>query len=501
MSLHNLLRPRTWALLWLSQLVAVPAGAQIHKQIDNMQGSIVRMWPANGATNVNPDTQLAIAFLSPPVLGNAGTIRIYDAVDNTLVDTLDMGIPAGPDFRLRRPAGSPPDTQTYQLNTIGGLDGFHFYPIIVAGRTATIYPHSHMLQHNHQYIVKMDNGVLNLTAGFSGFKTDSDWMFATKKAPPKVGATHLLVAADGSGDFNTVQGAIDFVADAPKKRVTIFIKSGNYEELVFFRNKSNLTLRGEDRDGVQVGYGNNSAFNPPESGKPNRRPAFSIYNSTEIQLSNFTINNYYIGQAEALLVSGSKNIIDHMTLNGSGDALNLRGSIYIVDTKLTGHGDTILSVGPAFFYRSEIHSIGPINWIRNPATNHGHVFKECTFIGIDEPLPWTRTADGEGQKSKTVLARLPNNNGANYPYAEAVLINSKLVGVSPEGWGPVEESPAFDHSNVHFWEYNSMEIDGRPLDMSQRNPIVKQLTMPQDARTITDYSNPEFVLGWKPVVH
>jgi hypothetical protein len=174
----------------------------------------------------------------------------------------------------------------------------------------------------------------------------------------------------------------------------------------------------------------------------------------------------------------------------------------MTDSKLVGHGDTILSVGPAFFNRTEIQSIGPINWIRNPATNHGHVFKECTFVGIDEPLPWTRTADGDGQKSKSVMARLPNNNGANYPYAEAVLINNKLKDVSPEGWGPVEESPAFDSSNVHFWEFNSMDIDGRPLDMSQRHPVAKQLTLPKDAKTITDYSNPEFVLGgWKPVVH
>jgi hypothetical protein len=464
------------------------------------QGSIVRMWPANGAVNVNPDAHLIISFLSPPELGSSGLIRIVDATDSKVVDTLDMSIPAGPDYKRRRPAGSPPDTTTYQVTTIGGLEGFHFYPVIVTGRIATIYPHSHVLQYGRKYIVRIDNGVLNPMTGFSGFKSDAEWTFTTKKAPPAANATKLIVAADGSGDFNTVQGAIDFVPDSPMKRVTIFIKSGNYEELVFLRNKANLTIRGEERNNVQVGYGNNSAFNPPTTG-PNRRPAFSVYNSTDIQLSNFTINNYFIGQAEALLVSGSKNIVDHMTLNGSGDALNLRGSTYITDSKLVGHGDTILSVGPAFFNRTEIHSIGPINWIRNPATNRGHVFKECTFIGIDEPLPWTRTPDGGGQKSKSVLARLPNNNGANYPYAEAVLINSRLQGVSPEGWGPVEESPAFDSSNVHFWEFNSMDIDGRPLDMSQRHPVAKQLTQPKDAKTIADYSNPEFVLGgWKPVV-
>jgi pectinesterase len=100
----------------------------------------------------------------------------------------------------------------------------------------------------------------------------------------------VVVAADGSGDFNTVQGAVDFVPDNPSKRVTIFIKNGTYEEIVFFRNKANLTFRGEDRDKVQVGYSNNSAFNPPQPG-PNRRCAFSAYDSTGIEFINFSVTN------------------------------------------------------------------------------------------------------------------------------------------------------------------------------------------------------------------
>jgi pectinesterase len=244
-----------WKGFWSALLMAA-----LPFSVNAQEGSIVRLVPANGATNVNPDTHLAITFLSPPEIGSKGSIRIYDAADNRLVDTLDMSVPAGPDFRRRRPAGSPPDTQTYQVNTIGGVDGFHFYPIIVAGRVATIYPHSRSLAYNRKYIVKIDNGVLNPMAGFSGFTSDTQWSFTTKKAPPAATATRLIVAADGSGDFNTVQGAIDSVPEKPGKRVTIFIRNGNYEEIVFLRNKSNLTIRGEDRNNVVVGYGNNSAF-------------------------------------------------------------------------------------------------------------------------------------------------------------------------------------------------------------------------------------------------
>jgi hypothetical protein len=138
--------------------------------------------------------------------------------------------------------------------------------------------------------------------------------------------------------------------------------------------------------------------------------------------------------------------------------------------------------------------------------SHGNVFVDCTLIGLDEPLPWTVTPTNPGQKVKAVFARLPRNGSAtatsaNFPYAEMVLINTRTQGVPPEGWGPVEEPPGFDSSNVRFWEYNTMDMAGRPVDMSKRHPIVKQLTMPKDAATIADYSRPEFVLGgWKPVV-
>ena len=77
-----------------------------------------------------------------------------------------------------------------------------------------------------------------------------------------------------------------------------------------------------------MGYPNNSAFNPAKAG-PSRRVAFTINNGRNIQLSSFTINNYYIGQAEALLSRGERIIIDRMTLKGSGDAFTVeRISVY-----------------------------------------------------------------------------------------------------------------------------------------------------------------------------
>jgi pectinesterase len=494
------------------------------------QTAAVIRFPADKAVGVNPDTHLVLTFSTPPTLGKSGQIRIYDAADHHLVDTLDLSIPAGPDPSHRITAApaqtpaldstvstspttttpavrtTPADLHQYQLTTIGGLADFHFYPVILHGNVATIYPHNNVLHYRSKYIVQIDPGVLIPGTGdFAGFATDLAWTFTTKAAPPPANTTRVVVAADGSGDFNTVQGAVDFVPDNPAQRVTIFIKNGTYEEIVFFRNKANLTFRGEDRDKVQVGYGNNSAFNPPMPG-PSRRCAFSVYDSTGIELINFSVSNYFYGQAEGLLISGSKNIVSHMNIKGSGDALNLRGPVYLTDSRIIGDGDTILGVGPAFFNHCEIQSMGPYMWIRNTDANHGNVFLNSTFITRERPAPAPQprspapapqAASPPRVPQGAVLARLPNNHGLNYPYAEAVLINCHLKGIPPVGWGPIDD----DTSHLHLWEFNSTDLDGHPIDTTQRHPVSKQLTTPQDAQTIANYSNPAFVLGgWTPVV-
>jgi pectinesterase len=454
-------------------------------------GSALGPSPAPQGSGVSPDTQLSIRFASPPTVGSAGLIRIHDADDGQLVDTLDLAIPASPNRRML-PAEAAADAarNSYQSTRFAGRD-WHFRPVIVRGNVATIAPHHGVLSYGKRYRVTVDAGVLQPAA--------IAWGFATRAAGPRIDSTRLVVAADGSGDFATVQGAVDFGPDKPARRVTIFIRNGNYEEIVSLNGKRQLTLRGESRDGVVVHYANNSAFNP--GGRA--RWAFSIVDGADIQLSRFTITNDAIGQAEALMTRGERIVLSDMTLNGSGDALTTYGTLYVQDSKLSGHGDTILGYAAAYFLRTELQSIGAFSWTRTPAGQHGNVFVDCTFIASEAPLPWAGAA---GERPAAVFARLPRNNSAtrtadNFPHAEMVLINTRTQGIAPEGWGPVEEAPAFDSSQVRFWEFHTTDLQGKPVDVSRRHPVSRQLTMEKDAATIADYRRPEFVLGgWRPVV-
>jgi pectinesterase len=488
--------------------------------IASMESDAIILFPANKSIEVNPDTHLKFTFQSPPVLGNSGRICIYDASDNRLVDLLDLSIPPGP----TAPSASPSATYTstpyeyisghftnantkpgtpsgvalstsdqFQLTIIGGFtDAFHFYPVIIRGNSATIYPHNNLLTYNKTYYVTIDPGVLRLKdkpiAGISG---KTGWRFTTKKRPPRIHSERFIVNQDGTGDFNTVQGAIDYIPDYHPRPVTVFIKNGMYEEIVYFRNKINITILGEDRDKVVVFYANNEIFNPhPVNVKtnevpgtfPSRRAAFAVDHSNRIHLVNLTIKTTSYGQAEGLLLNGEENIISHVTIVGSGDALQSNGSAYFTDCRIVGDGDTILGRGPAFFNHCELSSQGPFMWVRNTSTNHGNVFLNCQF----------QTRGNQ----ETILARSPTNGDKHYPYCEAVLMHCALAGIAPVGWGDI----GGDVTNVHYWEYDSTNLsDGKPIDTSQRHPASRQLTRKKDAGIIANYQNPTYVLrGWNP---
>src|SRR5207253_3886622 len=152
----------------------------------------------NGAQGVCIDSPLSITFAQPPQIGTSGSIRVF-RVDGTLADSIDIADPA----TYKRPIGGA-------LSDNGTLHLFNYYPIIVAANTASIYLH-HQLDYGQTYFVTVDPGVLSDGAGFAGIQGAQAWRFTTKPFAPAQGTARLSVAVDGTGDFCTVQGAIDFV--------------------------------------------------------------------------------------------------------------------------------------------------------------------------------------------------------------------------------------------------------------------------------------------------
>ena len=472
-----------------------------------------QLFPADGAEDVNPDTRLVLNFNSVPVVGDSGFVRVYDVETGLVVDSLDLSIPAGPteprkygpdcdytkvpydysrtkvptnrDTRPGLPSGTAiADTSQWQLTIIGGFtDGFHFHPILVRDSTATIYLHNNTLLPGKSYLVEIDPGVISVADGSFGGLTD--WQFSTRGELAAIPDT-IRVSADGSGDFNTVQGALDFIPDFSTRSYVVSVAPGDYEEIVYARNKTNVTIIGSGPDETRVHYANNEVFNPhPLNVKtnewpgtfPSRRAAFALDNCSDIVIRDITIATDLKGQAEGLLLMGDRIALYNVHIIGSGDALQANGTIYMEGCSLDGGGDTLLGRGSLFAYRCDFRNDGgPFTWVRNTAGNHGDIFVECTF-----------STNGDRQAD---FGRTKTNHGTGYPDAEMVLIDCRTSNIRPEGWSTI------GFPTARMLEYNTVDMaTGKPVDVSQRHPYSRRIT---DPATVEYYRNPENILkGWK----
>src|ERR1700742_2649293 len=74
-------------------------------------------------------------------------------------------------------------------------------------------------------------------------------------AQPTTYPSSFTVAQDGSGNFRTIQEAVNAVRDLSQQRVTIHIRKGIYrEKLVIPSWKTMIRLTGESRDSPIIPY-------------------------------------------------------------------------------------------------------------------------------------------------------------------------------------------------------------------------------------------------------
>jgi len=122
----------------------------------------------------------------------------------------------------------------------------------------------------------------------------------------------FVVAQDGSGDFLTVQEAINAVPDFRRARTTIFIRKGIYKERVIIANsKNNVSLIGECVYNTILTYDNfhqrQTIFG--ENTGTSGSASFFIFGN-DFFAENITFENSAgpVGQAVAVLVSGDRAV-------------------------------------------------------------------------------------------------------------------------------------------------------------------------------------------------
>ena len=263
--------------------------------------------------------------------------------------------------------------------------------------------------------------------------------------------THFTVAQDGSGNFKTIQEAINAVRDLSQQQVTIFIKNGTYhEKLVIPSWKTKIALVGEDKEHTIITNNDYSGKANPGGKDAFGKDKFTTYTSYTVLVQgndfvaeNLTIENTAgrVGQAVALHVEGDRCIIKNCNLFGNQDTLYTateNSRQYYTDCFIQGTTDFIFGEAIAVFNRCVIKSLTN-SYITAPSTTphqqFGNVYFDCKLI-----------ADSTAKKE---------NLGRPWrPYARSVYIRTEMgAQITPIGWdnwrNPDNEKTAF------FAEYES----------------------------------------------
>ena len=256
------------------------------------------------------------------------------------------------------------------------------------------------------------------------------------------------VAADGSGQFKSVQEAINAAPQitGPDKRWVINIKPGIYKELIYVqREKRFISLVGQDAEKTILTYDLHANMRGSD-GKPigTFRTASTTIDADDFTAENITFENSAgpVGQALAIRIDGDRVVFRHCRFLGWQDTiLANRGRHYFEGCYITGHVDFIFGGATVFFEKCHIHCLrdGYITAASTPDSQpFGFVFSNCKITG-------------QSPQVKTYLGRPWR------AYASVAFLNTEMSEtVRPEGW--------------HNWGYSNREKTARYAEFHSTGP-------------------------------
>jgi len=245
---------------------------------------------------------------------------------------------------------------------------------------------------------------------------------------------NLTVSLDGTGDFRTIQEAVNAVRDLLQAKVIIHIKPGIYrEKLVIPSWKKKICLVGEDAATTIITNADYSGKAVPGGKDMFGKDKFSTYTSYTVLVQGddfyaeqLTIENTAgrVGQAVALHIEGDRAIIKNCRILGNQDTLYTASASsrqYYEGCYIEGTTDFIFGEATCVFQRCTIKSLTN-SFITAASTSihqpYGYVFFDCTLIA-------------DSTATKVYLGRPWR------PYAKTVFIRCNLgKHITEEGWHP-----------------------------------------------------------------
>ena len=290
----------------------------------------------------------------------------------------------------------------------------------------------------------------------------------------------IVVSRDGTGNFRTLQEAIESARAFMDYTVTIYVRNGVYKEKVIVPSwVENIDIIGEDRDKTIITYDDHANIN--------KMGTFRTYTvkveGSDITFKNLTIENNaaQLGQAVALHTEGDRLKFINCRILGNQDTIYTGAKftrLYFKDCYIDGTTDFIFGPSTALFEDCIIHSKRN-SYVTAASTpkeaKYGYVFKHCKLTaepGVDKVYlgrPWR-------------------------PYAYTLFIECELgkhiVSAGWHNWGK--------QSNEETARYMEYKNTGEGANTSERVAWSKQLTK-KEAEAVTVDAIFRTQSDWNPI--
>lgn len=276
----------------------------------------------------------------------------------------------------------------------------------------------------------------------------------------------ITVAADGSGDFKTVQEAFDAVPQKSADRTIIRIKPGTYEgQKILGPGKDKVTLLGEDAGTTILTWNINTNEEQPPGTNLGFKGIGLVIQGDDFKADKLTFQNDSgdHGQALALRLEGDRALLTRCRLLGWQDTLMPNnGRSCFRECHIEGRVDFIYGGGTAVFDRCEIKSKngGYVTAASTPQENaYGFVFLNCKLTS--DPGPW---GDPTGRIATKPPGKKPPHAALGRPWrphASVVFVDCQMGDhIQPEGWS--NWGKAENEQTARYAESNSSGPGANP---------------------------------------
>jgi pectinesterase len=202
----------------------------------------------------------------------------------------------------------------------------------------------------------------------------------------------IIVAANGSGDFKTIQAAVASIPNTNTDRIVVFIKDGTYREKIRV-DASFVTLRGQSRQGTRIEFpqlDEDFTKKPDELG----RAVINLNRAHDFVLENLTVENTagVVGpHAFTILGNGDRTVIvDCGVLSHGADTVALwdkeGGRYYHARCRFEGSVDFVCPRGWCYATNCSIYEMKATTAVWHDGSRDKDmkfVLRDCRFDGTN----------------------------------------------------------------------------------------------------------------------